>query len=423
MNDPQRTPSYESSSQGSIVYAFAVISGTQYAVMKCSVELYAHGASNTAELVLPLQASPDFTTMFQGIAWVAVQVYVSITPASAASTKSNAVTGSIQLFSGSIDLNSMAFHDDTITIKCRSLASLLIDNRITGLPRNMKTTDLVTALATQYNLTASISLLDGQYVPTVAELYAHDFAVGIQNDRIWDVLMKAAEFDGTDVWVVGSTLFYAVPSKIARAIVDIKYGRDIETLTAEHSTASKAIRVEVRIYNHRTRSAAIQRWEVGNDGTTDVTTSARLVTSDPVWGTKNTTTYSISSTGVQSTVQSTIGGGTQNTQEARGPDNPNGALIYKFYKPGWSLEAANQFAQATLLRLQMQEYTVTMRVPITASKAMGLSSITSQIRLHGVPMNVVNDTYWPRRITWNIDMDNPCIDIEAVNIALPAGQV
>lgn len=421
---PQRTPQYEFSHQGSTVYVVAVIAGTKYAVAKCSVELNAHGASDSADVTIPLSTSPDFTAMFKNTAWVPLQIYVGVYNAQppASHPAKLSIAGKQQIFGGSIDVNTMSFHDDTITFKCRSLAALLIDNRLTGIPKNMTTFEFATAVAKQYGLTPYVSPLPGQVPTTIAELYAHDFAVGIINDRIWDVLMKAAAVDDMDVWVTGSNFYYMAPSMIPRNTIDLKYGRDIETLTAEHSASSKAIRVEVRIYNQRTRSSSIQRVELSNDGTVSTTSSSRFVTSTPDWGTKNTSTTSISSTGSVSTTQSVVSGGPQQTFAGRGPDNQNGALIYKFYRPNWTLERANKFAQTTLNRLHMQEYTVNIRIPITESKFTQIA-ITSEVRLHGVPMALVNDTFWPRKITYNFDPDSPSIDLECVNISLPVGQI
>ena len=422
---PQQTPQYEFTYKTSTVDVTAVIAGTKYNIQKGTVELNAHGASDSADVTLPLAVSPDFTVMFKDTAWIPLQLYARVSQAQppSSSTSDIPISPRQQLFSGSIDVNSMAFHDDAISFKCRSLASLLVDNRITAIPRNMTTVQFVESTAKQYGLTPHINLPKGQYKLTVAELYAHDFAVGVQNDRIWDVYMKMAQVDDADVWVSGNDLYYASPSLIPRTTVDLKYGRDIETLTAEHSAASKAIRVEVRIYNQRTRVSQIQRIELSNDLTVRTTSSSRYVTSTPEFGTKNTSTTSISSSGTVSTTQNTVTGGPQQTFAGRGPDNANGALIYKYYRPGWSLDAANAFAQTTLRRLQMQAYTVSIRIPITQSRFEALSLITSLIRLHGVPMQMVNDTYYPRKITWNIDPDNPSIDLECVNIQLPSGQV
>jgi hypothetical protein len=423
----QQPTQYEQAHETSSVRAVAAIQGAHFKIVRSTVELNAHGAADSADVTLPLSSSPDFTRMFKNIAWVPIQVYLGIYQQPPPAHADLSIAGKTQLFSGSIDVNSMSFADDTITFKCRSLASLLIDNRITHIPRNMNTAtgpkNFVTQIAEQYGLTANIVLPSKQYQLTVAEVFAHDFAVGIQNSRIFDLLIKMAEIDGADVWVTGRTLNYANPGLIKRNTIDIKYGRDIETLTVEHSASSKNIRVEVRTYNPHTRVSTVQRRESGDpaNGVT-VTSSSRVVVSNPQFGSGTQSTTSYSSTGAITNTTSSSSGGVRQTVATRGPDNVNGPLIYKIYKPGLSPEAADALSESTRQRLAMQLYTANIRIPLSRSRYQQLS-ITSLIRLHGIPMQVPNDTVFPRKITFSIDPDSPGIDIETSSIALPEGQV
>ena len=428
---PQAPEEYQYSHEMSSFRVVVEIQNRRYFVTSVSVVNNAHGASDSAEITMPLSKMPDFTQMLarsdSNTTIVPVQVYVGIFQ-SQPPVQNFDISGLTLLFSGQVDMYSMTYHDDEITFNCRSLASVLIDNRLTGIQQNLKTTDFVKAIAKQYNLTANILLPVNQYKMSVAEVYAQSFAIGIQNWRIWDMLLKMAEFDGADVWVVGSTLNYVAPQLIKRNIIDLKYGRDIETITVQHSPLySKNIRVEVRSYTKKNTIATTTHVDSLDDGDSATTRSTSMVSSNPIFGTKDSLAYRtdpITGAVTLAPTQLTHTGGSFAAAAGTGPLGENGPLRYTIYAPGLAPAAVDLLAQATWARLSRHEYSATIGMPLTRALYKTLL-ITSKIRLHGLPTRLANnDNYWPRRITVNIDVNaGASVSIEAISIKLPAGEV
>lgn len=421
---PQQPLAFEQPHETSSLQVVAVINKVNFLVPKCTIDQNAHGSTDSAEITLPIKGAPDFTAWLyvnpSMIAPIPVQIYVGLFQGTQAGGVST--SGLTQMFSGQLDLYGIKLKADSVTFKCRSLGAPLVDNRITAIPRNMKTTDFVKKMAAQYGLSTNIQLPSGQYPLTVAEVYAHSFAVGLQNQRIWDLLLTMANFDDVDVWVSGSTLNYCAPGQVSRTTLDLKYGRDLIDLGIDHAPLfSKQIRVEVRTYNKHTKQASIQRVETSPGGGVKITTSSKTVTATPQFGTANTSSTSISSTGAQTTTSTTSTGGSASSTTGQGSES--NIERYIIYKPGISPQAANQLANATWRRISMQEFSVNITLPLTRSK-LPMLNITNLIRLHGTPFVKANSTYWPRKYTYDIDIESGAIlTIEAVNHELPQGAV
>lgn len=427
---PQQPVTFQNTHEASEIRALVVLNNVNFLVPHMEIEQNAHGSTDSTEITIPVKGAPDFT------AWlysnpnasstpppIPIQVYIGAFQGAQSATTST--SGLTQIFSGQIDMYDIDLTDPdqaTVIFKCRSLGAPLVDNRLTHIPGNMTTTAFVKQIAAQYGLTPNVQLPAGAYPFTVAEVYQHSFAVGLQNQRIWDLLMTMANFDDVDVWVSGSTLNYCAPGQVSRQNLYLTYGRDLSSLKLTHSPRfSKEIRVEVRTYNQKTRQASIQRVQTNSTGGVVVTSSSKTVTATPVFGTQNSQSTSISSTGAQTTTQTTASGGAASSTTGQG--NESGPERYIIYKPGISPQAANQLAQATWRRISMQEYSAVMEIPIRRSQLSTLG-ITMLVRLSGTPFQRFNTTYWPRKLTWTVDIDEGAhLSIEAVNHELPSGAV
>lgn len=423
-NVPLLPVDYEQMHETSVVRAVAIIQGKRYQVSSWSIERNAHGATDAADVTLPLKGNPDFTVALfrdaHNTSQVPISIYLGVLQ-SQPTTQATDITGLTRIFVGQVDQYTTDYAGNIVTFHCRSLAAPLVDNRITQLARNMTTKQFVAAVAKQYGLTVNYQLAPGQQPITIADLYGDEFATGVQNQRIWDLLIAASQFDDVDVWVDGSVLNYAAPSVIKRTHVYVKWGKNLVDLSAVHSPLfSKAIRIEVRIYNPKTRQSTISRVETLAGGGVKITTSSKRVTSTPDFGTPNLTTTSVGPNGTTST-SSVVSGGTFKTTGQQGP-NESTIERYTIYIRGGTPTSANQRAQAEWRRISMMEYAVTMHLPM--SRAYFPVVIDSVLELSGTPNQHINARYWPRRITYTGGVDqDPMIEVEALSHVLPQGQV
>jgi len=421
---PLRPTNYEQFHETSVVRAVAVIQGKSYALESWSIDRYAHGATDSADVTVPLAGNPDFTVALfrdaSNTSPVPISVYLGVFQAQPL-TQATDIAGLTKIFVGQVDQYTTDYAGNTVTFHCRSLAAPLVDNRITQLARNMTTEQFVAAVAKQYGLTYHFQLGKGQKPITLADVFGDEFATGIQNPRIWDLLLTASQFDDVDVWVDGTVLNYAAPSVITRPHVLVKWGRALETLTSVHSPLfSKAIRVEVRMFNVPTSVSTIARVETNAGGGVKITNSSKTVTSQPEFGTANVVTTTVSPNGTTVTSRQKTGG-KFSTSGQQGPGESD-VERYIIYINGGKPEVANQRAQAEWRRISMMEYSVSMALPM--SRAYFPIPITAALFLSGVPNQKVNDLYWPRHISYHGGVDQaPMIEVEALNHVLPQGAI
>ena len=466
------TPKFENAAVRVVVQ----IENDFYLPSHVEVEHNAHGATDSAQVVLPISSNPDFSVMFQrsdgsnGTPDNADQpVYISIFagyPTNPAPQSKDTSQLSLRFF-GILDVYSARFSSDEVTFRCRSLAAPLVDFPATYLAMNQTSAQLVTELASEYGLTPNILLVNPAV--TVQEVFASEFVGGanfaatVANVKAWDLLLKCALFDDVDVWVGLTdgipTLNYAAPSLIPRTTVNLVYGRDLIDLTVEHSIQyAKNIRVEVHTYQKRVKQSTTHRVDTLLSGGIDETPSSKTVVSSPVFGTAEQTSTTTSGTGGVSTTLTNISGGasTATTQ----PGKESAQERYVRYIPNLSPQMCQQVARAIWRQISMHEYRQNITFPMTPS-LLKVFDISMLLNVTGSPYNNANsvftgegpitntatlsssnappvssspvsvnatrtDTrYWPRRITETIDQNGSgwTLAAETVNHSLPQGSV
>jgi hypothetical protein len=432
-----------------IIRTVAVINGQAYRCIKASVDDNAHGATGSATVSLSLLDNPDFTVqLFRGTpdasagqlpiendAPVYVQLYFGFE--SGIATPPTDVSQLTLRFYGIVDTYAVRFHEGIVDFTCRSLAAPLVDNRVTGVTMNETTTQFVTRAAAMAGLTPVIVLEDASL--TMQEVLAASFIGGFNFNsalygmRWWDLILRAALFDGADAWVYLDKLYYAAikvtdsgnDTTIPRNTVALRWGRDFtidDGLVGTHSPQfNKNVQVEVHTYQRRTRWTTGSRVKM-RDGITTIQQQSREASSSPNFGTPSITTTTINSDGTSSTSTSTLAGG--NFSATTGAGTETGKERYVFFVRNISPERANALAQSLCRQISQHEYQLDGEIALTKS-ALANVTIMSWLDVQGCPYRYFNSPrYYPRKLTLSVDLDQGArMRFQAVNHALPSGAV
>lgn len=445
----QFEPFYEANAPRAVV----ALDGKLYIPSRYTVSTNAHGATNTATVTLPIEGNPDFTVeLFRGPSGAAPN-FTQLTPSAIQSLLADssqydtspvyveiyagfpgndAVSASLvqrrfRRFLGVVDTYSPVFHDGVVTFACRSLAQPLVDDKLQGYRQNQLTTDFVKEQAAAAGLTpfvningAATSLLE---VLGYENLGGPNLNAAIYGLHPWDLILKCAQFDDADAWVVDDELHYEAPSLVKRNTIALKYGRDWRDLDGAHSPLfAKNIQVEVRTYQKRTKLSITTRVSSAPGGGSIVEQKVKNVTSSIVPGTDQTlSTYTDPNGAVISSLNSSTGG--KFTGAGGTGSKETGKERYVYYVKNVSPATANKLANALWRQLSMHEYSIHGVVPMTNATLTNLS-ITSLIQLDGTPYQFFNSKYWPRQIDEEFDVQlGWTLAISAVNHQPPAGAV
>jgi hypothetical protein len=433
----------------------------KYLLTRYDIEFNAHGATDEAEVTMPISSNPDFSVMFQRNEQNAdLPVYVVIYAGFPGnpSPGSTDVSGLSQRFFGIVDIYSARFAENTVTFRCKSLAAPLVAFPVTGLAMAQTSAQLIQEQAGLLGLRTNIQLANPPV--TVQQVFASEFiggqnfAASIANVKAWDLFIKCAMFDDADVWVTNDVLNYCSPGLIDRNTISLVYGTDLVSLDVDHSIQyAKNIRVEVHSYQKRIRQATTHRIETNPFGGIIETPSVKTVTSSPVFGTAEQVSTSTSPTGIVSTTTSTLSGGARTATTS--PGSESAKEIYVYYIPNLTPQMCQQVARAIWRQISMLEYRVTAVIPMTVDLLKNFD-ITMLLNITGSPYKNANsvfvgtntamattqngstatsntvqgpntDTrYWPRRITETFDPKDKngwSIRAETVSHTLPAGAV
>lgn len=417
--------------------AYAKINGVAHNILRYELNINAHGASDTATIVLPKANTIDWSqTIFRGLSAgnadqpVYVQIYGGF-PTGNVGIDSTQVSGLLLRFLGVVDINSAKFHEDEVTFTCRSLAAPLISTKIT-IPfpsaAAVTTTTFVKQVAQRFGLGTNIQVTNGGL--TMQEVLADAFVSTVRNVSIWSLLLLAAMMDDVDVWVDrNGVLWYAAPSLIdpSRPVINLQYGADLVELEASHAIQfSKNIRVEVRSYVKKTRTSTAVRY-VSNPllGGVEFQVSSRVITSSPIFGTTSYVTNSISNTGQATSTISTVSGGAA-SGTAAAPANESGLETYVFYVKNKTAAQCQDLAQKYWRQISMHEYAIDLMLPVSP-EYLSTMDVTAFIALSGAPWSLINTPnakFWPRTIEEIFNPDDGFIwKIGAVNHTLPQGAV
>ena len=395
---------------------YCIIDGHRVVPHSWQVESNAHGASDTATVALPISNGPDWTTaIYRGDLTGNADEPVYIQIFAGLNQPLLRFWGVVDIYSGRL---SGGQDGDTITFQCRSLAAPLMTTKITTpfAGANMTTVQFIEQQALRFGLNYNVNVVNTPL--TMQQVLGNEFATGVKNRGIWDLMLQCALQDDVDLWVDGNTIWYVTPSALSRNTVDLKWMRDVLDVEFSHAPQfSKNIQVEVRSYVKRVKQSSFSRTRSGANGLGTITTSgSRTVTSSPQFGTTQNVTTTISNTGATSTtVTNTTGGNSIGTASA--PAAFSGREVYTFYVKNKTPQQCADLANKFWRQISQHEFSVTINLPVT-SKKLGKVTRTSLVRLHGTPFAYVNTTYWPRRITetfsptegWNWSLE--CINHE-----------
>ena len=369
---------------------------------------------------------PDWTTaLFRDDSGVNTTITCSIYagfPSNPGSSGTATDISQLELqFTGIIDQYTIKLLADEVTFECRSLGAPLTSNKITTTLLNGKTTDFIQAQCNRFGIGYNIQT---PYAPLSMQTILQDELIaGAQNIVVWDLMLRCAVWDDCDCWVDSSgVLNYVAPFNINRNALDIEWGRDLTDAQITHSPQfSKNIQVEVRAATSKIRTSAVTRYTANADGSVSQNNYSTTSTTQPIYGTTQVLTQTISSNGTVINKLSNVSGGT-------GKETGTFELAQRLWR-----------------QISMHEYAITISLPATKAKIPKSSYtwITSLIRFHGCPYSAVNSTnagylastnsatntstafspgqgYWPRQITHSFDTEKGwTFDIVAVNHTLP----
>jgi hypothetical protein len=407
------------------------INGEYYVPESWSLEINAHGATNTATIKIPIKGNPDFTqTLFRGNNQAPIPVTVLCGFPSKPAPPKIMASQLIPRFVGTVDSYEpiLSATEYEVIFHCRSAAAALIDNKITVPIMGAAQTSVafLESVTKQFGLQSKTYLPSGFSPVTLPMVFNGTFMYGVHNIRIWDLLLQCAQFDDVDVWESLGTVYYGAPGSIPRNTVNLQWLQDVERLDGSHSpNFNRNIIVVVRTYQAKTRTSVSTRTITNpfTGGGVTVSTVSRTITSQPIFGTTERVSTSISSTGDVVTTTSSTTGGLQ-TGQAGGSVSETKKERYVFYVRNIDAAHAQALANAKWRQLSMHEYSMSFELPVTTSLADQLS-ITSLIQLSGHPYSAFNAKYWPRRITenWEPMSTGWTWKIDCVNHVLPQGAV
>jgi hypothetical protein len=420
-----------------------IINGVQYIPESVTLELNAHGATNTASFTLPISSTDDFSqTLFEGTqnpnqingltnyysltlnqatkiakaanannAYSLIDVEVwgdNVSDATVMLTKGNLKS----LFQGYLDSYTATFQDNKVEFSARSQASPLVDSKVTGISLNDTITSYLERTVLSIGGQSVVFNLANPGAPaTVQEVLAKELVGGSQSNinnaiygkSIWDLAKQGALFDNCDLWEDSTTgqLHYEDPRKVVRNTVNIHWNSTIATAVGMHSISqSRQVKVNVRTYNRRSTVSTSYTFDPSTNTTSDPVT--RIASSSIVPGTAGSTSSATNlATGKTSISSKSSSGGAENAKAGTGTaDSTIDDNTYTFYFPGLSPDRVTLLAQGLWRSISMHEYHVTIEAPMTAYFAQNLK-ITSVLNLANFPYNAWNGLYYPRRITTN----------------------
>ena len=197
---------------------------------------------------IPLSSTPDWTVeLFRDVNQnepVYVEISAGFPPPGVPVTST---VGLNLRFIGILDIYTLQIDEDLGSFRCRSLAAPLVDTQITTLVQNMTSVDFVNYYAGVLKLNPVIALANAPVM--VGSVASNDQVGAILNQRVWDIMKQLAQIDDVDLWCDGTNLYYASQALVNTTTVDLKYGRDLFSLSMTHSPqGNKNVRVDVRSY-------------------------------------------------------------------------------------------------------------------------------------------------------------------------------
>jgi hypothetical protein len=438
---------YDTSASGaSYPHMVVTIKGSPVHFSRINLTVNAHGATDegtiTASLLadtdwsillnknIPDQVAPD-GSLLPGVVLPSQSSYIDPkldTPivvtidAGFSSDASSAPQGKQlkRLFKGLVDANSVSFREGTVEFEIRSLASVLIQDKIQTSVENMTTVAFINESAKRWGLTTDIRLRDKQQPETLQSVYTQRELVGIHNIRRWDLAKYCAQVDDVQIWESNGVIHYVEPKSIERHTLKCTWGLDIIDMTGKHSiTGNKEIDVQVHSYTRRDRYTKWTRVSGSSSGLPTTTYGSSHSTSQADFGDSGSTSTSTDSKGATRTTVSTGTGGSVNSGATGTGETESSKEHYVYDLPNLSLEKCNARAIAIWRQISMHEYQATFDLAVT-SKNYAFIDITTFFAISGTPYHFYNTKYWPRSINHTFEYGSGSsggwrVKIDAVN--------
>jgi hypothetical protein len=426
-----------SSSPRSIV----VINGKSYTPESWTHDANGHGVIDTATIILPTKGNPDFAAMAKPGQGLPVAIYAGF--------PSNPAPGGFgyqqlsQRFVGTINNSDPTFSltDNMASLPCVSFGAVLTRTKTTtnvggstasspagsvaGNLAGVTTAQYVQSVAGQHNMTADVRVNNPA---TMQQVFASNQIVGMQNLRIWDVLVACAITDGAYLWFSGTTLHYVDPGLINRTIIPIAYGSLVgpESFAGNHALQySKNIKVQVLSYRTKEKTSCRTRVHQGTNGSVVVNSCSRSFTMQNFGNPGSSFAQTSSTYNSDGTVTTSY---TAGSSSATGGETSSGYLstptdssteTYKFKRWGLTQAQCDALALNLWRQLSGHEYRATFKLPVTPDLLADLS-ITSKFRFSDLPWPSFNQDYIPLRLTEEFSMSNGwTVEPLGINHALP----
>jgi hypothetical protein len=309
-------------------------------------------------------------------------------------------TSPLPVFQGVLDELDAEIDMDTVSINCRGLLAVLIDQRMSlKVDQNVDVGAAISALIKKYGLTPKVGLAG----VTVGSVLTADHVAHGRNIRIFDFIRTLANGVGWNVRVQGSSIVVGpVPDRTAVPEFVRTWGSDTSGFTILKITHcalhSHDIKVKVLSYipKRKGRTASTAQGAV----------AALLGLPAPL----TTAKKSNAGTGKQSSGFTPIG-------ESETIDNE-----YVVHVVGKTTDQCDKIAANIRDEISTREFVADMSWTPLASdlKALANAGCEFTIRLQGVQEAVMNTTYIPRETIWTWSIDaGLLLSIKGNNIPLP----
>ena len=427
--------------QASAPRAIVVINSVSYQPEQWTVHANANGVIDTAEIRLPTQGNPDFAGLAKPGQGIPVEIYAGF-PSNPGKFDYRQLS---RRFIGTINESDPTFSltANAASLPAVSFGAILTRTKTTtnvggatastpagsiaGNLAGVTTTQYVQSVAAQHNMSVDVNVNNPATMQTV---FASNQIVGLQNMRIWDVLVACAITDAAYVWFSGRTLHYVDAALIQRTIVPVKY----QSLTGpknfdgQHALQySKNIKVEVRSYNTKVKTAHRTVVRQTANGNVTKETSSQSFT-DQNFGNPGSsssmtrTTYSAdgtTSTETSSGTSSSSGGEVSSGYTS----SPTNSVVEHYIFKRWGLdrEGCDKLAVNLWKQLSGHEYRGTFTLPMTPELLSALS-ITTKFRVSDLPWASFGQDYIPLRLTEVFSMSAGwTVEPLGINHQLPNG--
>ncbi len=379
----------------------AIIGGYTVEPTDVTVDLWAHGETDTATVIVALADMPDWSVQLgdslaqDGSVTIEVRAGFPADPDALAPVN---IAELDQLFLGVIADWDPDWIAGEVTFSARSFISILTAAKITTTASGQTSTDFIRAIGKRYGFQVVVGEGLDETAATMAQVFGKELVVGMRDARVWDVVQSCAEADGVRVYGEGTTLYYVSVDDNPPAGATFLFGRDLDSFSGKHSPQfNNNIKVDVRISNPKRRHSVHYRTKTVNG---KPTTTVKVIDtfSHPIFGGNGSSSYTLDDKGnIVSSVVSTSSGGVQQTG-AGGFAKDDGKEHYILRLPYADLAYVNSRRLTFWNQLSQAEYQITFEVTATPTFVKALTRL-AVFDVENVPWTAFNSTSAARNVT------------------------